>query len=356
MQQHSLFGHLVPRFSSQPENMATEALHYILNSSSIAKRAFLHYIAQIGISLPDTLVFQTQMAGADNAIPDLAGIDAERQQVLLVEAKFWAGLTNNQLLTYLRRLPDHTDGILLFLAPAMRFPILWSELLRRCQEHGLPVEQPHTIGGELLAVKVGPTQTLALTSWRAVLVYLLRALETEGQHQAASDVQQLYGLCSRMDDHAFLPLHSEDLTAQTGARIAQYCQFVDEVTSKAVAAGFASVTGLRSAAGWAWYGRYLRLHTTGCLLQFAANLWAQLRSTPLWLRIYGREFSYAPESKAALARLEFAEPPRLILRNTDELLVPLFLPIEVERDQVVAAVFTQVKEVADLLHPIAESE
>jgi len=54
--------------------------------------------------------------------------------------------------------------------------------------------------------------------------------------------------------------------------------------------------------------------------------------------------------------LEFAEPPRLILRNTDELLVPLFLPIEVERDQVVAAVFTQVKEVADLLHPIAESE
>jgi hypothetical protein len=356
MHQHSLFGHLVPMFSSHPENMATEALHYILNSSSIAKRAFLHYIAQIGISLPDTLVFQTQVAGADNAIPDLVGTDAERQQVLLVEAKFWAGLTNNQPLTYLRRLPARTDGILLFVAPAMRFPTLWSELLRRCQEHGLSVEHPHTIGGELMAVKVGPTQTLALTSWRSVLAYLLRALETEGQHQTASDVQQLTGLSNRRDDYAFLPLHSEDLTAQTGTRIVQYCQLVDEVTSKAIAAGFASVTGLRASAASAWYGRYLRLHTTGCLLQFAANLWAQYRSTPLWLRIYGREFSYAPESKEALARLELEEPPRLLLLNNDELLVPLFLPIEVERDQVVTTLLAQVKEVADLLHPIAESE
>jgi len=340
MQPQSLFGHLITMFSSHPENMATEALNYILNSSPTAKHAFLHYITQLGITIPDTLVFQTQLSGADNAIPDLVGITSDRQQPILVEAKFWAGLTNNQPVTYLRRLPSDTDSVLLFLAPAMRFPTLWSELLRRCQEQHLPVEPPHTIASELMAVKVGSKQTLALASWRSVLTFLLRALETEGQYQAAADIQQLFGLCSHMDDQAFLPLHSEELTNHTGARVAQYCQLVDDVTAQAVAAGFASVTGLRSAAGFAWYGRYLRLYGTGCLLQFAANLWAHQRATPLWLRIYGPEWSYAPASKDALARLELEEPTRLLLLNNETLLVPLFLPVEVEREQVVAAVVT----------------
>ncbi len=100
MQHDSLFGHLASRFSGQTENIATEALNYIINRSSVARRAFLQFAAQADVELPDTLRFQTQAVGDDNAIPDLVGMDSESRQVLLVEAKFWAGLTViSQLLT-----------------------------------------------------------------------------------------------------------------------------------------------------------------------------------------------------------------------------------------------------------------
>ena len=76
MQHDSLFGHFASR-SGQPENVATEALNYVLNRSSVARRTFLEYARQAGIGLPDTLLFRTQASGSDNARPDLVGTDSE---------------------------------------------------------------------------------------------------------------------------------------------------------------------------------------------------------------------------------------------------------------------------------------
>lgn len=56
MQYDSLFGHLASR-SGHPENVATDALNYILNRSSVARRAFLEYARQADVELPDTLMF-----------------------------------------------------------------------------------------------------------------------------------------------------------------------------------------------------------------------------------------------------------------------------------------------------------
>lgn len=303
MQYDSLFGHLTSRFSGQPENLATEALNYILNRSFVAQHAFLQYAKQADVGLPDTLMFRTQAVRDDNAIPDLVGRDSESRQVFLIEAKFWAGLTQNQPVTYLKRLPVEADGLLLFIAPAKRFETLWPELLRRCQDENFAVAQPRNdIAQDFRAVRVGPAHTLALTSWRAVLAFILRALEIEGEHRTASDVQQLQGLCERMDSDAFLPLRSKELTSDTGVRIRQYCEIVNEATDKAVAAGIASIKGLRASAGAAWHVRYLRLHYIECSLRFDANLWAKWRATPLWLGSYGMESNRWLQE--ALANLE----------------------------------------------------
>lgn len=347
MQRDSLFGHLASR-SGQPENVATEALNYILNRSSVAQRAFLQYAKQADVELPDTLLFRTQATGSDMAIPDLVGTDSESRQVLLVEAKFWAGLTDNQPVAYLNRLPSQADGLLLFVAPALRSETLWSELLRRCQDEHFAVAQSHNdIAQDFKAIKVGPTHTLALASWRAVLVFIQRALETEGEFSAASDVQQLQGLCERMDSDAFLPLRSEELTSDTGARIVQYCEIVNEAIGQASAADIASTEGLRPTQGPGFYGRYLRLQGHQCHLQFNAKLWGRLRATPLWLRI--DHLQSKPWIKDALASLEREQPPRLIAHR-DYLLVPIEMLTGAEKQEVVSAVFEQVEEVAKLLH------
>lgn len=347
MQHDSLFGHFASR-SGQPENFATEALNYILNRSSTAKSAFLRFVAQSGAELPTDLMFRTQAAGDDKAIPDLIGMDLDSRQVLLVEAKFWAGLTSNQPITYLKRLPSDTDGLLLFVAPALRFDTLWAELLWRCRKEGFAVEHSRTVvSEEFRAINIGRTQVLALTSWRAVLAQVLRELETRREHDAASDVRQLQGLCERMDSGAFLPLRSAELTSDTGTRIMQYCEIVNEAIEQAKAAGMASTRGLRPTRGPGFYGRYFALYGHVCNLQFNAAFWGRLRAPPIWLGIH--ELRDKPWSKDALESLGREQPSRLLSARRDHLAVPINLSIGIEKQDVLSDVLRQMKEVGELL-------
>jgi hypothetical protein len=51
-------------FTASPENVATEALNYILNRSSVAKHAFLQYCKQAELeSRPFILPLFTQLPG-----------------------------------------------------------------------------------------------------------------------------------------------------------------------------------------------------------------------------------------------------------------------------------------------------
>ena len=114
--------------SNGEENLATEALCFILNQSAAARRGFIEVLERvIGRSLPD-LVFYTQAADSDGTIPDLVGRDSSGRPVFYVESKFWAGLTDSQPVGYLRRL-QHESGLgLIVLAPANRLVTLWPSL------------------------------------------------------------------------------------------------------------------------------------------------------------------------------------------------------------------------------------
>ena len=92
----------VTAFSAHPENLATEALNYVLRRTPSARAALIQFCA-IGASLPPDLAFQTQVAGDDQTIPDLVGTDADNVARLVIEAKFWAGLTERQPVQYLQR-------------------------------------------------------------------------------------------------------------------------------------------------------------------------------------------------------------------------------------------------------------
>jgi hypothetical protein len=44
----SLVGHVVTRFAAHPENLATEALAYILRASRAARVAFVTHLSELG--------------------------------------------------------------------------------------------------------------------------------------------------------------------------------------------------------------------------------------------------------------------------------------------------------------------
>src|SRR5580692_10765389 len=114
----SLFGHLALKFGSHPENLATEALGYVLCRSADARRGFVASIAGTLIIADLDLRFETQLASEEQGRPDLAGVDDGGIVRVLVEAKFWAGFTEHQPVHYLDILP--AGGVLVVICPAQR--------------------------------------------------------------------------------------------------------------------------------------------------------------------------------------------------------------------------------------------
>ena len=103
----TLFGHLALRFSSHPENLATEALLYLLNKSRDAKGLFAGYLSGHGQDFPPITRFNSQVSSDDNTIPDLVATDMAGNNIFIVENKFWAGLTENQPISYLKQLATY---------------------------------------------------------------------------------------------------------------------------------------------------------------------------------------------------------------------------------------------------------
>ena len=85
---------------------------------------------------------ETEVIGEKNDRVDLVGFDEHGDESALIEVKFWAGLTDNQPVTYLERLrTDDKPAVLLFVAPRARLETLWPEVLRRAEKGGIQSER-----------------------------------------------------------------------------------------------------------------------------------------------------------------------------------------------------------------------
>lgn len=83
----SLFGHIVLGFTSQAENLATEALNYILSNSPVARVSLIRFLETIDTRLTGDIYFKTQVYDEDEAIPDLVGFNEDNEQTCIIESK-----------------------------------------------------------------------------------------------------------------------------------------------------------------------------------------------------------------------------------------------------------------------------
>jgi hypothetical protein len=351
MNQYGLVAHLALRFAPHPENLATESLAFILQGSKTARSAVTRSLNRAGAGLPADLSFRSQVHGEDNAIPDLIGIDNEGRTRLILEAKFWAGLTDNQPLTYLARLPQQVESHLVFVVPARRIESVWSEILRRCQD-GKRELAGETSSTEYRSIRVGSTSTMAIISWRLLLADIRRSLQDAQEVQSLADVVQLEVLCARMDEQDFLPLRAEELGSDRGLRIMQLCSIVNAVADAGIRE---KLLGPRPAKKSKYvetglYGRYVLIHGLESLLNLSCSMWSKYRETPIWLTILDRDWVWKlrADALAALSELTSASPPRAIVGKYG-LYIPLFVPTQVEKHDVEKSLLTQLRLVRDLL-------
>ena len=184
----TLLAHLTPMLTDRVEDTAVEALGYIL-SKSPASRSTLNRILRSAVAELNSIeLVRTQVTGETGARPDLVGFDEQGKERVLIEAKFWAGLTENQPNGYLERLPNDGPSVLLFVAPEARRDTLWAELQRRVN---VEIGDSSETDGLRSASVIGSQRYLMLTSWRSILGQMANQSSEVGESSAQIDIRQV---------------------------------------------------------------------------------------------------------------------------------------------------------------------
>ena len=131
-------------------------------------------------------------------------------------------------------------------------------------------------------------------------------------------------------------------------------RLIDDVATTCVARGFASKKNLRAASSAGTYGHYMRLSRAAVYFFMSLDYWATLRETPLWLwvkEVQGTRWVAAPGLFDHLRSLEFEQPPRLLRDPAQNCpLVPLALPLGVERSTVIEDLVGQIRAIGELVN------
>ena len=343
----TLLAHLAWRLSDRHEDIAVEALGFILRSE-VTRNTLRHLLRDGGVDVGPIARVATQVDSDDGTRPDLVGSDQRGEENVLIEAKFWAGLTHNQPKAYLDRV---TPGkALLFVAPGSRVEALWIELCRRA---GVGVPDPADHTAEVKSVDAREEKRLILTSW----TYLLGRLELAGDEQANFAIRQLRGLARRVDESSFPPLRADELAPDLARRLLGLRKLVDDATARSRRDGFTSTKGLKVTPRPTGYGRYLRLEGVGAWFGLDFARWARgsYPATPLWLLLYGWEPQDLARTRVALKHWIHGSPPRCFDEGR-RVLVPINLPQSVEYEAVLDSVVEQLSSVANELRRFLKIE
>ena len=347
----SLLAYLSPRFTERTEDIAVEALGYILSTSEAARSELLGLLRSGGAKVDGLSRIATQVTGDQGERPDLVCRDDKGDERLLIEAKFWAGLTDNQPNGYLKRLRQ--GGVLLFVAPEARLDTLWPELERRAKKGGFEWPADADDGR---SVDVGGKRMI-LTDWRTLLEAAERCASAAGDTAAVASIQQLNGLCDREDEAAFVPLRRGELGPDLPRRLMNLKTTIDRVVAKAEAKRLVSREGLKKKPEEG-YGRYVELGVweegswmngkpAGACLCVHYEAWSRYRETPLWLELH--EWKGVLPLKKARKRLR----DDIVVETDGTPFVPIYLPTGVELDHVVDSVVDRLRELAHRIADVA---
>ena len=117
--------------------------------------------------------------------------------------------------------------------------------------------------------------------------------------------------------------------------------------------GVVNLKGLRATPQRTGYARYMAIGDYGCSFQVNHVRWSNFRETPLWFVVHDWSSAKAKEAKQRLVKLEMEDPSRLI-QDGNELAIPIFIPIGVEKADVVKSLIRQIQEVINILAPVDE--
>lgn len=279
---YSLLAHLYPRIKGSQEDVATFSLTYILEQSPELNKTFTKLISnKLGLDLSESLHYTCQDTDSKHGRPDIAGYK-EGLLRFLCEAKFYAGLTDNQPVSYLKRLIAEGGGGLVFICPENRIVSLWDKVSRIAEENDFNGLEVNDYCMEYDGVR------MSIVAWQELLA-ALQVFAAEHDPERLGDIKQLQGFCSRMESEAFVPFCPEDFGADIARNNGRYYKAFEAIYNhlKANKDIETDVKNYRLGPYVSGYARYIVINGVLVSLNYNQDLWKAPSSieTPYWIFI-----------------------------------------------------------------------
>ena len=318
------------------EDVATDALRFILSRSTSARRALSEALGDDCGPLPIAKA-ETRTADAHGAIPDLACFDADDNLVALIESKFWASLTHHQPVTYWQGLPIDRPSVLLFLAPASRVAddSLWDELEGKLRAAGHELGPVRKSEGRITAHAKCGQRRLMLTSWTSLLATMAQRARDDGDAQACFEIAELQGLAASVvaGDR---PTRDENLK-----------QLIRDAVAHLKQSKWAVTNGLTVGQGFGYHGRYLFIAGAYAWLGIDYEAAKQTQESSLWLSFSGENAGVGLEAvRSRLAGLTDTNVPWL-----GGACLPIVLPAAADRQTTLNAIVAELERIARIIDP-----
>lgn len=346
----SILSEVVGKHAKQIENICSESLALIINDSPSAQAAFREYVLRSSantINLNEKMLISSQVTSKrDTSIPDL-NINDGSNETYLLEAKFWAGLTEHQPNTYLKRIAS-TGGALLFLAPERRVPSLKNEVASKMELAGIG----YNVHGE--GFVVGQVHIFFLC-WGALLNALWTSATNASDQTSLHNLFQLKALVDKIDSEAFLPFEHQLFTPAAGTQRDQMVDLLDMLVDSNK--NIFDTAKLTYGGGKYTYQRFFKLFKKyGGYMLYSSSLWKKYNETPIFICLstisWGKD-----EELAEMPQFEYALKSEGIKHYTYEvintnypaLVIPLFVKTGVSKEVVYQDLQGQLEHIAETL-------
>lgn len=191
---HSLLSFIVKRDVEIKENAATDALGFILATSTASREGLSELLQTKATGISPIASVEIQSPVGRGGIPDLVCRDSDRGIQVLLEAKFWAGLTPHQPNTYWDNLPGDTPSALVFLVPAYRLEAMLGELTGRLRDVGFESGGEDRSSGCITVRDMKSQRCLILISWDELFRNLKKSAKAYDDPQALLELEQLHSV------------------------------------------------------------------------------------------------------------------------------------------------------------------
>ncbi len=269
------------------EDVATDALTYVLKHSSSAKDALRSFLNErIADLLPPHFSVETRFDTQSHGIPDIVLRDGNVPRVI-IEAKFSAGLTSNQPVGYLNYLEnerqDENPTLLAFLVPESKLAHYREEVEARCAH--MPVSWQVSYRTHLRSF-------IHIMTWTEMLQILKNG--TASKPEFGMFLQDLERMCQLAEPDDYRPLSGEEISQLTrqdsplASRMRNFMDLASEIAKRSFGSSQKEWSKYNNAWGPTWSGTYGSIAGIQAWIGVDATAWSEWGVSPIWLQLIGK--------------------------------------------------------------------